>query len=217
MRAEVVAFAAHPADTCDDAQLFSVHHELMLSILDEVRRLRAEKAELMSEVVERVERNVKRAYGLVSDLVVERLDRDVESKIIHEAMSGFDDAAYCADLEAGLIDVPMTDAAIAKLCKDVMAAPDLDDAHYELVMPFVVVESVGGPFDDAAYCAGWEAGTIDVKLMALSAFGQSATDLVCVEANWPQVSLILMKHGWNVDESSMSIADGWVSVKVVGF
>lgn len=110
----------------------------------------------------------------------------------------------------------MSDAAFKRLIEDVIEA-DIDDVHYDLVMPFTVVQSAGGPFDDQAYCAGWEAGVIDVKLMALSAFGQSATDIVCLEANWPQVSLILMKHGWNVDESSMSIADGWVSVKVVGF
>ncbi len=113
-------------------------------------------------------------------------------------------------------NVDLSDEALEKLCNDVINA-DPDDAHLELVMPFIVCETNGGPFEDQAYCAGWEAGVIDCKLMALSAFGQSATDLLCVEANWPQVSLILMKHGWNVDESSMSIADGWVSVKVVGF
>lgn len=113
----------------------------------------------------------------------------------------------------------MSDEGLAKIVEDVIREHEADDsdAHYDLVMPFTVVRSAGGPFDDDAYCAGFEAGVIDVKLMALSAFGQSATDLLCVEANWPQVSLILMKHGWNVDESSMSIADGWVSVKVVGF
>ena len=32
---------------------------------------------------------------------------------------------------------------------------------YELVMPFVVVTSAGGPYDDESYVAGFEASRVD--------------------------------------------------------
>lgn len=42
--------------------------------------------------------------------------------------------------------------------------PDEPD-EYALVMPFTVVASVGGPYDDDAFAAGFTAGRIDCLLL----------------------------------------------------
>lgn len=39
------------------------------------------------------------------------------------------------------------------------------DAEFGLVMPFVVCESQGGPYDDNAYVAGFEAGNLAMNLV----------------------------------------------------
>lgn len=41
---------------------------------------------------------------------------------------------------------------------------DEHEADFGLVMPFVVVVSHGGPYEDAAFAAGWECGRIDEAL-----------------------------------------------------
>lgn len=70
-----------------------------------------------------------------------------------------------------------------------------EETGYELVMPFVVAQSAGGPFDDDALCAGFELGRLD---------GVLATGRPAVltgpykKAVLPQVDLIAMKHGYSV-------------------
>jgi hypothetical protein len=75
----------------------------------------------------------------------------------------------------------------------------VSDATYELKMPFVVVTSVGGPYDDNAYVAGWEAKTIQIQLAGLAE--QSGplimVALVLIE-NQPQIDLVAMQEGWTV-------------------
>ena len=64
---------------------------------------------------------------------------------------------------------------------------------YELVMPFVVTKSHGGPYDDEAFCAGYEMG-----LMAGRFEGQVSQNLTIRTENVPQANLIAMKHGLSV-------------------
>lgn len=75
----------------------------------------------------------------------------------------------------------------------------LDDATYGLVMPFVVVTSVGGPYDDDAYAAGWEAKTIQIQLAGLV---EQSGPLIMVASihteNQPQIDLVAMQEGWTV-------------------
>lgn len=67
----------------------------------------------------------------------------------------------------------------------------------ELVMPFVSVSSVGGPYDDDAFAAGWQCGLIAANL-------EVAERLNVTELTWPffrtalakQVDLIAMRHGF---------------------
>ena len=78
-------------------------------------------------------------------------------------------------------------------------------AHYnhELVMPFIVVSSKGGPFDDAAYCAGWEMGFLDYFLgVWRHEDSRHAVDRVIRRENLPQADLLAMMHG-----AEMSILD----------
>ena len=41
---------------------------------------------------------------------------------------------------------------------------DLEDEHWELVMPFVVAVSEGGPYDDESFVAGWVCGQLSIEL-----------------------------------------------------
>lgn len=73
------------------------------------------------------------------------------------------------------------------------------DAEYSLEMPFVVCKSQGGPYDDDAYVAGWEAKTISIQLDGLANItGATMVAVVHIE-NQPQIDLIAMKHGWTVE------------------
>lgn len=75
----------------------------------------------------------------------------------------------------------------------------LDDAAYELVMPFVVVTSVGGPYDDDAYAAGWEAKTIQIQLNGLAEQSGSLIMVASIRIeNQRQIDLVAMQEGWTV-------------------
>lgn len=68
---------------------------------------------------------------------------------------------------------------------------------FELVMPFVVTDDRGGPYQGEAYVAGYEAGRIDVLLYALPA---DQPTYVCVAhpGNQPQLDLIAMNRGFTL-------------------
>lgn len=67
-----------------------------------------------------------------------------------------------------------------------------EDGGYDLLMPFVVVTSKGGPFDDDAYVAGYEMGELDVMLAAQPPFHEATI----LAANLAQADLIAMRHGY---------------------
>lgn len=89
-----------------------------------------------------------------------------------------------------------------------MTPPD----PFEMVMPFLPVASKGGPHDDDAYCAGWEAGLIDALLADPLAFGCQHR-VIHVE-NRGQADLIAMRHGWRAEFFAQDV-DGWVGVEFV--
>lgn len=74
-----------------------------------------------------------------------------------------------------------------------------DEFEFSLVMPFVVTQSHGGPFDDDAYCAGWEMGALDVELRLVRGRRHAVT---IRRDNLAQADLIAMKAGWSVTEES---------------
>jgi len=76
--------------------------------------------------------------------------------------------------------------------------PD-EEVEFELAMPFVVCQSKGGPYDDAAYVAGWEGAYWDLELARMGEFSTSYVIVASIHAdNRPQIDLIAMKHSWTV-------------------
>lgn len=78
---------------------------------------------------------------------------------------------------------------------------------YELVLPFVAVHSVGGPYDDLAYAAGWEMGALNVELRHVHP--PSAVVMVRA-ANGAQAELIAMRHGYVAHQ--VPYDDHWTKV-----
>lgn len=76
-----------------------------------------------------------------------------------------------------------------------------DPEGYSLVMPFVVVASRGGPFDDQAYAAGWEMGAIEVRLQMACLLGLGLPHVTVLRSNLPQIELLAMKHGLLITEN----------------
>lgn len=67
------------------------------------------------------------------------------------------------------------------------------DAVYGVVLPFTVVTSKGGPYDDLAFTAGWQCGLIDGLLAAHKVPEQWMPVAVSLRA---QVDLIAMYRGY---------------------
>ena len=71
-------------------------------------------------------------------------------------------------------------------------------SNRDVVVPLVVTSTTGGPFDERAYRAGWEAGQLDATLEAGK---PESARFVVRRGNQPQVDLICMKHGYTIVES----------------
>lgn len=75
---------------------------------------------------------------------------------------------------------------------------DREYASFGLVMPFVVCQSQGGPFEDEAFVSGWRCGEVDRTLC--TAEGLLAKFLWTVRAEeLPQLDLIAMHRGFVID------------------
>jgi hypothetical protein len=86
---------------------------------------------------------------------------------------------------------------------------DDDDVKYDLVMPFLPVQSRGGPHDDDAFTAGYEMGLLDGQL-GNSEFDQGTP---VRSGNREQADLIAMRHGYMAEFTNDDGA-GWVHMKV---
>jgi hypothetical protein len=71
-----------------------------------------------------------------------------------------------------------------------------DDERWGLVFPFVVCQSHGGPYDDTAFVAGYQAGRIDSALAAATAVGVDRATFTVRTALTPQLELVGMHHGF---------------------
>lgn len=83
-----------------------------------------------------------------------------------------------------------------------------ETADYGLEMPFLPVASRGGPHDDGAYVAGYEAGRLDALLASCAATMECPDSLLLHEENADQADLIAMRHGF-IAEVRLP-RDGWV-------
>ena len=67
-----------------------------------------------------------------------------------------------------------------------------------MVMPFVVCESQGGPYDDAAPVAGFEMGELDAQLNVAAVSDVLTMQRTLRSASLPQVDLVAMRHGFRL-------------------
>lgn len=82
-----------------------------------------------------------------------------------------------------------------------------EEASYGLVMPFTVCQSDGGPYDDAAFVAGYRSGTINAHLERIA---PDELRIYVEPALLPQLDLIAMRHGYTmVSEPWADHPDEW--------
>lgn len=74
-----------------------------------------------------------------------------------------------------------------------------EDHGFDLLMPFVLVQSNGGTLDDESFCIGWECGRIDGMLLTGETDFDTGTVLIHA-ISLPQVDLIAMRHGYVVTQ-----------------
>lgn len=88
-----------------------------------------------------------------------------------------------------------------------MSADD-EAPQMRLLMPFVVVTSKGGPYDDASFTAGWEMGKLDRDLSALPRQHQ----ITIRTLNVPQADLIGMRYGYRCEAETSTEVPEWTFV-----
>jgi hypothetical protein len=82
---------------------------------------------------------------------------------------------------------------------------------HELVLPFVVCRSVGGPFDDDAFVAGFQAGQVDQALHAAKVARATEVRFTVNSTLVKQLDLIAMNRGFPVvDAVPSEEAPEWV-------
>jgi hypothetical protein len=82
--------------------------------------------------------------------------------------------------------------------------------EFGLVMPFVTVQSKGGPHDDDSYVAGFQMGGLDANLKVAKTVSHSVLGLIRAE-NRDQADLIAMKHGFNM-RITTDTGTGWLGI-----
>jgi hypothetical protein len=90
---------------------------------------------------------------------------------------------------------------------------DQPEPEYSLVMPFVVCASKGGPYEDQAFVAGYQAGLLDKALSVMAAVGSGELTSTVATPLVPQLDLVAMKHGFRMQAEPAGDAEGWSFVK----
>lgn len=79
---------------------------------------------------------------------------------------------------------------------------DVDDSEldeFEMVMPFVMCQSNGGPHDDASFVSGYRLGGLSMALRLAQAFPGMTLDPVVAHPNeQPQIDLLAMRFGFTL-------------------
>jgi hypothetical protein len=83
------------------------------------------------------------------------------------------------------------------------------DGEYEIVMPFVIVKSHGGQFDDAAFVAGMTCGSIDQELTITAALHTLPRERYLDVRHIPQIDLIAMRHGYQIHLGDLDESGEW--------
>ena len=79
--------------------------------------------------------------------------------------------------------------------------------EYNLLLPFLPVESKGGPYDDLAFCAGYDVGYLHAQ-MRLGEEGVITTQVR--SALVEQLDLCAMESDWHMQNNGEE--DDWTSV-----
>jgi hypothetical protein len=88
--------------------------------------------------------------------------------------------------------------------------PDTTD----LSVPFVVVKSRGGMYDDTAFSAGVDTGRIDAHLETLARLGARQSGVYTVRTVLrPQLELVAMRHGFHHVGVSLTDNPNWAHVQ----
>lgn len=95
-----------------------------------------------------------------------------------------------------------------------MADIDPDDipasANLELVMPFVVCRSRGGPYDDDSLVAGYQLARVDTALELLNVVNGNEFRTTVRTALAAQLDLVAMRHGFTLYiEDVGGVFAGW--------
>lgn len=86
-----------------------------------------------------------------------------------------------------------------------------DAAGFDLVMPFVVVKSAGGPYDDAAFVAGCRLGDIDRQMQQ----GEAVIEQYVDPESLPQYDLMAMNYGYSMESEPWDDhPDEWALLKL---
>ncbi len=81
--------------------------------------------------------------------------------------------------------------------------------EFEMVMPFLPVASRGGPFEDQAFVAGYQAGRLDAQLE----HERPPEVLVLVDERLrEQADLIAMGRGYTLE--AQGAGEGWVRLRL---
>lgn len=88
------------------------------------------------------------------------------------------------------------------------------EAEYGLVMPFVVCESEGGPYESAAFVAGWDCAFVDDTLRSLATPRTNGVTAATVQRYVkpeavPQLDPIAMRHGFTLTTEQGE--HGWIA------
>lgn len=74
-----------------------------------------------------------------------------------------------------------------------------EEAEYGLVMPFVLTDDHGGPYDRHAFVSGYRLGQLDVQLSLAKAMPLvEPQEFVAHPIEQQQIDLIAMRHGYTL-------------------
>jgi hypothetical protein len=90
-----------------------------------------------------------------------------------------------------------------------------DGHEYSLAVPFVVTHRHGGPYDDQAFVAGFQAGQIFQAMAVGATVGARSAEWVVRSALGEQLDLIAMHLGYQSRTVPLDDAVGWSRFSVV--
>ncbi len=95
--------------------------------------------------------------------------------------------------------------------------PDADDDGFDLVYPFVVCESQGGPYADEPFAAGFAAGRLDLCLETAARVGATQVRYLLRTDLIPQAELMAMNYGYpTMDVTTSEQHPEWSQVVFAG-